>query len=223
MQVRHDARIVTTDHQPIGKVDRVVIDPRTRLPSHVVVCRGGLFAADRVLPMDWVSEAQESELILRVDPQELDALPLYEEANYISGDQPEGVRSRDRASYAAPCYFYPPITEAQSMAEYLYPDAYGVATGPAVVGYGGLDAPTSRPGARALSSDGHYIGEVAGIVTSPGTERVTHFVITRGLLVKEHKVIPRHWISQMGDGELWIAVSDRMIGRLPDVEPGQLS
>lgn len=157
-------------------------------------------------------------MTLRVDPEELANLHLIEEAHYITGEQPDGVRCRDRASYAVPYDFYPPTDGRQSMAGFLYPDPYGEEIVLKADEYG-----NDQRGARAISGDGQYIGEVEKSIASPKTGRITHSNITRGLLVKEHKMIPRHWISQMVDGELWIAVSDRMIGRLPDVELGQLS
>lgn len=220
MQVKHDARVITTEQQDVGRIDRVVIDPRNRMPSHLVVCRGGFFATDRVLPIDWVSEAQESVLLLRIDAHELDSLPTFEESSYVAGEQADGIRSKDRGLYAQPYYYYPAAGKERKVAAFLYPDAYGQGL-PLPVGRDGLTRP-AYPGieARAISGDGQYIGEVEDVIADPDTGNVTHFVIARGLLVKEHKLIPLHWTFDASPGELRIAVSARLIGRLPDWERG---
>ncbi len=220
MHVKHDARVITTERQDVGRVDRVVIDPRNRMPSHLVVCRGGLFATDRVLPIDWVSEAQENVLLVRFDPQELDVLPTFEDSSYVAGEQVDGIRSKDRGQYAQPYYYYPAVSTERTVAAFLYPDAYGQGRS-LPVGQEDL-ARSAYPdiGARAISGDGQYIGEVETVIADRDTGKLTHFVITRGLLVKEHKLIPLHWTVTAPPGELRMAVSARLIGRLPDWDRG---
>lgn len=223
MQVRHDARVTTNDGQDVGRIDRVVIDPRTRMPSHLVVSRGGMFATDRVLPIEWVSEAQVSELLLRIDPHELESLPTFEEASYVAGEQAEGIRSKDRGLYALPYYYYPAVHVERKVAAFLYPDVYGPGL-PMPVAHKDLDRqPYPGVGARAMSGDSQYVGEVNHVIADADTGHVTHFVISRGLLVKDHILIPLHWINPALPDELRIAVSARLIGRLPDWDPGSQS
>lgn len=219
MQVKHDARVITNDGQDVGRIDRVVIDPRTRMPSHLVVCRGGLFATDRVLPIEWVGEAQVSELLLRIDPHELESLPTFEETSYVAGEQAEGIRSKDRGLYALPYYYYPPVHAERKVAAFLYPDVYGQGL-PMPVAHKDLDRPPYPDvGARAMSGDSQYVGEVEDVIADADTGHVTHFVISRGLLVKDHILIPLHWILSAPPDELRISVSARLIGRLPDWDP----
>ena len=50
-------------------------------------------------------------------------------------------------------------------------------------------------GAKVLTEDGEQVGNIETLITDPKDERVTHLVISSGLLMKERKIIPSHWLS----------------------------
>src|SRR5688572_2211950 len=109
MKLKEDARVVTSDGQTVGHVDRVVMDPRTKEVTHVVVRKGFLFTEDKVVPIDLIAGVVDDQVQLRADAGDLERLPDYEETTYIPLDELE--RSRVPPETLAPVtslYWYPP-------------------------------------------------------------------------------------------------------------------
>jgi hypothetical protein len=50
---------------------------------------------------------------------------------------------------------------------------------------------------------------------------VTHFVIGNGFLLKEHKLVPAHWVNTMMDEKIHLSVESHLFDRLPDYIPDQ--
>ena len=73
-----------------------------------------------------------------------------------------------------------------------------------------------KEGARVISRDGKRAGNIDEVVTTGDGERLTHVLISQGLLVKEKKLIPAGWIAALGEDEVHLAVGSRTIDRLPD-------
>jgi hypothetical protein len=48
---------------------------------------------------------------------------------------------------------------------------------------------------------------------------VTHFVIGKGFLLKEHKMVPALWVSSIEDDKLRLSVESTLFDRLPDYNP----
>lgn len=72
-------------------------------------------------------------------------------------------------------------------------------------------------GARVKSSDGKDLGEVERIYTDPKEHRVTHIMITKGLLSKKRKLIPSYWIDSIAEDEIGLKVWKRFIENLPEL------
>ena len=75
-----------------------------------------------------------------------------------------------------------------------------------------------REGAKVVTNDGKHIGNVEQVFTSPASNRATHFLVSKGLLVKERKLIPGEWVESFSENELRLAVSNRTIEQLPHYE-----
>ena len=76
-----------------------------------------------------------------------------------------------------------------------------------------------KEGARVIDCDDKEVGHVAQVLTSTPTEQVTHFLIVKGLLVKEHRLIPVGWVDRLTDDEVKLGVDSSIVERLPVVEP----
>jgi uncharacterized protein YrrD len=48
---------------------------------------------------------------------------------------------------------------------------------------------------------------------------VTHFVIGKGFLLREHKLVPALWASSMDDDKIRLSVDASLFDRLPDYTP----
>ncbi len=52
------------------------------------------------------------------------------------------------------------------------------------------------------------------VLTDPLTNRVTHLVLSSGLLLKEKKLIPALWIREVGEEEIHLTVGSRFLEKL---------
>ena len=83
MQFKDGTSVYTFDGQDVGRVDRVVLNPKTKEVTHLVVRKGLLFAEDKIIPLHLIATATEDRVSLREGAGELDDLPPFEEIHYI--------------------------------------------------------------------------------------------------------------------------------------------
>jgi uncharacterized protein YrrD len=211
MIIGKNATVFTMDEEKVGRIDRVVIDPRTREVTHVVVRQGFLFTEDKVLPISLVASAEDDRVVLREDAQNLEALPRFETVHYVPLDEAELGRIGPLVAGPDPLYGYPP---------------YGVPYGslpvvsPVLVPETERHVPEGevalREGADVISADGEHVGDVEQVLTDPQADRATHFVISQGLLLKQKKLIPTTWVSRFGEESVHLGVGEKLIDSLPE-------
>jgi uncharacterized protein YrrD len=76
-----------------------------------------------------------------------------------------------------------------------------------------------KEGAKVLSEDDQYVGNVEQVLTDPEADRATHFVIAQGLLLKARKLIPIEWVADLGADEVHLAVDAKLLEELRDYHP----
>jgi uncharacterized protein YrrD len=74
-------------------------------------------------------------------------------------------------------------------------------------------------GAKVIAENGEHVGNIETLITDPKDDRVTHVVIASGLLTKERKIIPVHWLNTVLDDEVRLSVDSRLLERLPEYHP----
>ena len=210
MEFKQGATVFTSDLRKVGTIYRVVIDPETKEVTHLVIRKGNLFVEDKVLPVDLVMSATEDRVVLRSDIGDLQTLPRFEETHYIPLTEvdPDTIRLSDSA---AALYWYPPL----GFATWSY-----APLAPFYVEYTERNIPENtvplKVGSKVISRDGKHLGNLEEIFTDPKTRRVTHFLISKGLLLKERKFVPVRWISSVTEDEVHLKVESRLLERLPD-------
>ena len=199
MKFRQGASVYTADGQEIGHIDRVVIDPKTKQVTNVVIRKGLLFPDDRVASINLVAEATEDHINMRGDIGDLHDLPKFEEKHYVQVADGEGGSSSLSAShYADALYGYPPagpIAGADTGPKYTSRVEQNVPEGTVAV----------REGARVIAEDGKLVGRVEEILTDSGTKQATHILISQGLLTKERKLIPIFWVREFEENKIYLA------------------
>ena len=216
MQFKNGANVYTANGDHVGSIDRVVIDPRTKEVSYVVVRKGFLFTEDKLVPMRLIASANEDRVTLRMDTGKLDELPQYEEAEYVpleAGEYPEQYGGA--VGTALPLYWYPPYGAGwyPGAATPLAPvDAYAARTEPNIPeGTVGL-----KEGAAVVSMDGDRVGSVERIFTD--SDRATHMLVSQGLIFKDKKLVPLGWVTDIGEDEVSLGVHTSVLERLPSYE-----
>jgi uncharacterized protein YrrD len=206
------AEVFTAAGEKIGTISRIVIDAKTRDVTGLVVERGTLLKEEKVIPVGLVDLENEDQIMLRETNQNVDELMDYETTHYIALDQVD-VPFQNIDTY----YWYPPANFQGPMGGLLP----GIR--PDYVPKTETSIPEGRiaiaEGAQVLSADDKHIGNVEQVITDSETNNVTHFVIGKGFLLKEHKLVPAHWVTSVDEDKVYLSVAARLFDRLPDYQP----
>jgi uncharacterized protein YrrD len=218
MQLKDGMNVYTWDGEQVGSIDRVVINPRTKQVTHVVVRKGFLFTEDKVVPLEMVMEADNEGVMLRRDIDDLDNLPHFEETHYLPVEETPG-RGMYEAGDSRPTrqyYWYPPA----GVAWWGYP-GWG-----SYVGQPDFETVTERnipdntvalrEGADVYAADGERVGGVERLFMEEGSDRATHFVISEGLIFKDKKLIPTAWVETVGEKEIHLSIESHVLENMPE-------
>lgn len=205
------AEVFTASGEKIGTISRIVIDAKTRDITDVVVERGALFKDEKVIPVGLVDLENEDRITLGETNQDIDDFLDYETTHYVPLDEAT-VPYGEIDTY----YWYPPVS-------FQIPTRGVLPIRPDYV----LQTETSIPegrvaiaeGAQVISRDEKHIGNVEQVIANSETHNVTHFVVGKGFLLKEHKVVPAQWVTTVEEGKIYLSVEARLFDRLPDYQP----
>lgn len=206
------AEVFTASGEKIGTISRVVIDAKTRDVTDIVVERGGLLDKnEKVIPMGLVNLEEADQITLRQTNQGIDDFMDYETTYYVPVERGGAPYENVEANY-----WYPPVSFQMQMPRTgLISEAV-----PDEVPETETSIPQGRitisEGAQVLSADDKHIGNVEQVIMDAGNNTVTHFVISKGFLLKEHKVVPASWISGVDDEKVRLSVESPVFDRLPD-------
>jgi len=245
IQLNERARVLTFDGENIGKLERVVINPRTRAVTHLVVEAGkgigagkGLGggsqeiggATHKVVPLEWVASGTRDEIRLGQAPYPIDQLPSYEEKHYVMIDERTFLEDEQVRNAPAPAmYWYPPLSGQMGP---TYMDITGYVPNPAIPVTGdeekGMtqridrnipeDTVALQENAEVVAADGKTVGKVDRVFLDPESRRATHFLISRGFLFKTEKLVPEHWIQEVDEERVHLAVDSALLEKLPEYQ-----
>ena len=74
MQFNENAEVQTASGEKVGRIDRVVMDPKSKELTHFVVRKGLIFTTDKVIPLDQVESADGDRVVLKAGAGEADDL-----------------------------------------------------------------------------------------------------------------------------------------------------
>jgi uncharacterized protein YrrD len=215
MQFKENADVLTSDNQKVGRIDRVVIDPRSLEVTHLVVNKGFLFSQDKVIPIDRVEATTENGVVLKSGTENPDDLPDFEETHHIPVEDVASFR-RKRPEYNRPMLWYGPLGGVPWWERRAYPGF----TRPAFVKRTDRNIPDGavplEEGTKVISANGLHVGDVKRICIEPDEQRVTHLLISKGLLLKEKKLVPTHWIDHVWEDEVRLSIESDVIDQLPN-------
>lgn len=233
MEFQADAKVINSEGDVLGHVDRVVLDPKTKEVTHLVVRKGTFYTTDRVLPVKMVAEATAERVLLLPGfaKTDLENMPEFEDTEYLLADEQDLVNRPQ----AGPPRLAPGdvLNATVAPAMVWYPTSPG-----AMSGYSGMGAlpyvaadtdyvtqtrrniPENtvglKEGARVNSADGRHVGDVERVFVDEGSMRATHLLISTGLIFKTHTPIPVTWIDTVTDNEITLAVSEKLLKGLPE-------
>jgi uncharacterized protein YrrD len=167
-----------------GKVDYVIIHPRSMRITDIVVTTG-VIGREIVVPVDVIESADKDKVYLSVDEDHLDEFPDFIDVKYE--EPPTGWRAPSGIFYAPTDIRWP---------------------------LGTVWRVNTPEGTRAIfdgqdvvSSDGHKIGVVDAVdVEEPGG-RVTGFIVRKGHVLKHDLVFPVGDIEDVRDGKVFLRLT----------------
>lgn len=201
--------VLTAQGEKIGTLRRVVIDAKTRDVTDIVVDQGMLAGSEKVIPVGLVDLESEDQITLRETNQGVDDFMNYETTHYIPLDRRDAPFENIETSY-----WYPP-TNLQTHID-------GVMPGP--LPDRALETESSIPegrvtisqGAQVISADDKHVGNVEQVIVDSENNNATHLVVGKGFLLKEHKLVPVLWVTQVGEDKVYLSVEASLFDRLPD-------
>jgi uncharacterized protein YrrD len=225
MQYKQGATVMSSDGKDVGRIDRVVFDPKSKEISHIVIRQGFLFTEDKVVPVELVASATEENVYLRQSSEQLKDLPLFEETHYLAYNEsdPNAPAQLTDTAYAEPLLWYPPVGPVTSTGWTYgvapYTPYYPLTTTPGVtqtVRNIPDNAVALKEGAKVVSANGDHVGNVERLLTEQ--DRVTHILISQGFLFTTEKLIPISWINTVADEQITLSVASRTLENLPEYE-----
>lgn len=211
-QLTQGVRVFTPDGDQVGLIERFVLDPETGRVTHVVVGGGGMLAGDKVAPFDMLSAADEG-LVLSEKILELDQLPPFDEGHYVPLAERDLESARLHGFQGGPAYYWYP-----AFGEPGYP-AYGLGRYGLPRRVAQQNVPTGtlplEQGIGVLSTDREQVGLVKRLLVDELSDEITHFLLSRDLSYREHKLIPVRWVQSVDENFIRLHVSSQLLERLP--------
>lgn len=211
MEFKRGAGIYTAEGEHVGEIHRVVIEPGSNGVTHLVIQKGVLFPEERVLPISLVVAANDDKVTLRPGIGDLNELPKYQQSHYVAAEY--AMPTAQPTPGVGEIYWYPPVgggwmtgtPEEEPGSKFVEGSGKNIPE----------DAVAIREGAEVISRDEESIGDIERIITDSVTDRVTHVLISRGLILKEEKVVPAIWISDISEERVKLSVSSEVMESLP--------
>ncbi|MFW6414598.1 MAG: PRC-barrel domain-containing protein [Verrucomicrobiota bacterium] len=214
MQLAYGKKVYSSDNQQIGTINELVIDPRTRIITHMVIKRGLFFASDQLIPTSIVSDTDEASVVLSENAQEIAQrfVQDYRSDEYL---ELEDEHARDTLGtggrvWSRPLY----ISTTEAPYQSVVPPGIGPLipeTEPPMP----LDEIVLEKGSPVKTKEGKEIGRVKECI-SDDNDKITHFIIKEGVFFSMPKRVPIDWIHKIQENEVILAVPAEAIEKLPE-------
>ncbi len=215
MQFIEGAHVYDSQDREVGRISHVVMNPSSGKVTHVVVRQGFIFTEDKVIPIELFKQTTQDRATLYETSEKLEALPNFEETEYIPAEVAEEVGVPAPTNPAVGSYFWYPSG--------AYPFAGPLGTPYTEQRYVPVtekNIPENtialKEGASVYSADDQHVGNIVNVIVDPDTEFATHLVISQGILFKSKKVVPAFWVKHTLEDEVYLTVTAHFLEDLPD-------
>ena len=212
IQFQKDAKVLTATGQKVGSLERIVVNPKSKAMTDIVVRVGGLLdQEEKVVPIGLVAETTENQIVLNEDAGDLGAFPVFEEERLVEGDEnPEKPYIAMPSSIQPVVFGYPgfgPPILTTTLGEPLVTEVeQNIPEGTVAM----------KEGAKVISADGDNLGRLERVLAEPALEQITHLLISTGGLARKLKLIPAQWVMTLGEDEVHLRVNKKQVEELTD-------
>lgn len=210
-QFQKDAMVLSADGQQVGSLSRVVVNPDTSTLTDILVKVGGLFhQQEKVVPIEYVSETTEEQIILDSAAGHLDAFHPFEEHHLVDAvdfaDQPP-VKERVLPTLFGHADVGMTVVRTPRERKLVPQTTHNIPSG----------AVAMKKGAKVLTSEGAHVGNVERVLADPSEDHVTHLLISNGVFSKEMRLVPIHWVRRMSTEDIELSVQREAVDDLADI------
>jgi uncharacterized protein YrrD len=209
IQFQKNAAVLASNGEQVGSLNRVVLDPNTKVLSGIVIRTGTLLNhEERVVPIEWVAETTTDQILLRKDAGDVASFAPFEEEHIVEEDNvnrssTQGVNIQPMI-YGTPVYGTPLQTTTGE--EFATRIDQNIPEGTVAM----------KEGAKVMSADGEHVGDVERVFTGIPNEQITHLLISQGKIKKTTKLVPIDWVNTMTEDEVNLRVNKVSIDNLAE-------
>jgi len=217
MKFRYGADILSWENEKVGELKHVVIDPGTDEITHLVAEKGFLMPEDKLIPISLVMEATDEHIKLYAFEGSFSDFDDFTETHYVQSDRSRTDMITDEEEIEfVPMMAYPPAgTIGMGYTPMIYyPEKREKET------VKNIPAGTQdiSEGEKVVGLDGDHVGNIEEMIVEPQTDQVTHYVISKGILFTEEKLVPSSWVRRYDDERVKLVVDSTIVEQLPEYE-----
>lgn len=212
MKFKYGTDVFNAEEEKIGEVENVVIDPREEEVSHLVVSKGFLFTEDKLVPLSLIAHATEEAVTLHPYDADFEDLKDYQEEYYVKTTEPDRYLPLVNMSGL---YMYTPVDFSPAVAMETQEERQKRQ-------YQERKKTNLPEGAEPIQKDtnvftykNEHLGDVEEVIVDSVTDQVTHFVVSKGILLQEEKLIPAEWVKEYDREKVVLAVNKETVNSLP--------
>lgn len=209
LEITERTKVFTAHGEYVGKVDRIVIDPITRMVSHIVVHKGVLLPEDKVIPVEGIATATEERVNL-TRGNHPDEFPSFVDQHYVELDETDQDGDEPTVTASGPFVWYGPYGIASSM----YESSMRVVTEKNIP----ERAVALEPGASVCALGRVEIGRLDEVITTKAG-LATHIVVTMSDPSLDRKAIPMHWVDELSENEIHLGATLWMVEAIEMYDP----
>lgn len=211
MELKEGTTVKNTHGEKVGNIDQIVFDPASQQVTHIMVKKGFFFPEDKVIPLEQIQASDDNSVVLHITDANLDDFPTFEYTRYISSDGEYDYRGAGSFSAVRPLLYYPPLQPDH------YPYYRTVAEPATQVVERNVPADTVvlSKGTKVTSQNGEHVGNIEEVFAN-ADGKISHLLISKGLLFPTERLIPMNWLDTASDTEVRLRVPVEVVERVPN-------
>lgn len=207
MDIPLNVSVVCQDGQAVGRSTYVILDPLSKVVTHVVVQTKGLAGDEYLVPLDRIIETAPDRILLRCEREDLSDLQPFKKVEFVGPGSEADVAAWDWAAYQP---------DEMMMWPYVAPGEGALGTYVPVEQVPPEEMALRR-GTRVQAADG-AVGRVDEFLINPETGQISHLVLRQGHLWGQRDVtIPLSAIDRIEEDTVYLSLDKKSIERLPSV------
>jgi uncharacterized protein YrrD len=209
MRVELGMAVYASNGEKLGKVERIVLDAKSKAITKFVAHSGLTHAGDRLVDIDMITGAHEDGVRLDLTAEQFKQLPTFVEENFVIAAPEEvedyGVAMTNPAG-GHPFYFAAPQLPGTEYTgrDSLFAPAQTSSVVETMTNIRDVDVVIDS-GTKVVGSDGEELGKVDEVFFDEHGN-VTGFIVKKGLIFRHDVRVPIDWVRDAAEDEIVLSV-----------------